>query len=162
MKNQNLLFQLVLMLMFSTNALSQSFSLPSPSASSMTRYVGSSINESSGRVSKSISIYNYQSRNLSIPIGLTYVGNGVKVDQQSNWTGTNWNLSYGGIVTRTLNHLADENVSNRLDLTDIPYLTDENNHSYVNDILQGVNSVDDLRPDILHLLSQVTLGVLFR
>ncbi|NQY28977.1 MAG: hypothetical protein HRT69_05840, partial [Flavobacteriaceae bacterium] len=139
---------LTVSVLYTSNSVAQSFSLPSPSASSMTRYVGTSVNESSGRVVKSIPLYNYQAGNLSIPLGLTYVGNGVKVDQQSNWTGTNWDLSYGGVVTRTLNHLADEKATNRLTVADIPSLTDPNNIDNINDILQGVNQTDDLRPDV--------------
>ena len=108
MKKLTIIYTLLLSVGTLFTAYSQSFSVPSPSAAQMTRYGGVSANEHSGRVTTSIPLYTYQAGNLSIPIGLSYVGNGVKIDQQSSWVGTNWNLIAGGAVTRIVNHIPDE------------------------------------------------------
>ena len=143
------LYTLFLSVCVSFQIFSQSYSVPSPSASQMTRYSGASINESSGRVSASIPIYKYQAGNISVPVGLSYIGNGVKVDQQSNWVGTNWLLSSGGVVTRVVNHLPDETATNRLFAEDNAFLSDNiNNALYIKDLIDGVNTTDDMRPDL--------------
>lgn len=81
---------------------------PSPQAAAMTRYGGVDVNESSGSIVKTIPLHTYTSGNLSLPITLTYAGAGVKVDQLSEWTGINWTLNAGGVITRTINDQADE------------------------------------------------------
>jgi hypothetical protein len=137
--------------LYTGGLLAQSSSVPSPSSSQMTRYAESSVNESSGRITASVPIYNFQAGNLTLPIGLSYVGNGVKIDQQSNWVGTNWNLQAGGVVTRIVNHLPDETATNRLFLSDANLLIETTggaNTQYIQDLVNGVNLEDDLRPDI--------------
>jgi len=148
MKKLFLFYALILSALLAKQANAQSFSVPSPSASQMTRYGGSSINESSGRVTTSIPVYKYNAGNLSVPIGLNYVGNGVKIDQHSNWVGTNWLLNSGGVITRVVNHIADESAQNRLYFDNIDYLSDSANHSYTSGLLNGTNLNDDLRPDL--------------
>lgn len=134
---------------FSTQTFSQSYSVPSPTASQMTRYNGVSLNESSGRVTTSIPVYNYQVGGISVPVSLNYVGNGVKIDQHSNWVGTNWLLDAGGVVTRVVNHIADETAINRLFAEDNAMLSDViNNGDYIVDLIEGNNTTDDLRPDL--------------
>lgn len=136
----------VLLFSFSLNA--QSYSVPSPGASQMTKYSGASLNESSGRATTSIPLYNFQAGNITIPIGLSYTGNGVKIDQHSNWVGTNWLLQGGGVITRVVNHLPDESAANRLFEEDNAFLMDGDNTLYVDDLIRGVNTTDDLRPDL--------------
>ena len=75
---------------------------PSPTAFQMTRYGDVPINESTGKISPSIQLYTYQAGRLQLPISLSYQGNGVKVDQAASWTGINWNLNAGGVITRTV------------------------------------------------------------
>jgi len=82
--------------------------LPSPTAFELTKYGNVPVNESSGRISPGIPIYNYVAGKLSLPISLNYSGNGVKVDQLSSWTGINWNLNAGGVITRLVRGRPDE------------------------------------------------------
>lgn len=94
-------------------------SLPSSSAFMSTKYSSSNVNESSGRISTSIPIFNFKAGKIQIPISLSYTGNGVKVAQQSNWVGTNWNLNAGGVVTRVVYGYPDEKASQRMFLEDL-------------------------------------------
>jgi hypothetical protein len=81
---------------------------PSPTAFQMTQYGDISVNESSGIFSKNISLFDYKAGRLHLNIGMNYTGSGVKIDQASGWTGINWNLEAGGVITRTVKDLPDE------------------------------------------------------
>lgn len=88
--------------------------LPSPQAYELVKYGNVSVDESSGRVSPAIPIYNYKAGNLELPISLNYSGNGVKVEQKPTWTGINWLLNAGGVITRVVKDLPDETSNPRL------------------------------------------------
>ena len=124
------------------------YSIPSPSAAQSTKYGNSSLNESTGKITASIPLHNYQAGNLSVPLGLQYIGNGVKIDQHSNWVGTNWFLNAGGVITRIVNHIPDEHAEDRLFAEDAAYLTDPANGMYSKQLIDGENATDDLRPDV--------------
>lgn len=81
---------------------------PSPTAYEFTKYGDVSVNEYKGMVSPSIPLYTYKAGNLELPISMSYSGNGVKVPQLSSWTGINWNLNAGGVITRTVKDRPDE------------------------------------------------------
>ncbi len=85
---------------------------PSPTAFELTKYGNVELNESSGEIATSIYLYNYTAGRLSLPISMSYAGAGVKVDQLCSWTGINWNLRAGGLISRTVKDRTDEN-SNR-------------------------------------------------
>ncbi len=135
---------LLFILFITSSIFSQLTSLPSSAAFQSTKYTDANVNESSGRVTTSIPICNYQVGRLQVPISLNYVGNGVKVSQQSNWVGTNWNLNAGGVVTRIVNGYPDEKASARFFLEDLgdPALLNSQNY-----ILQP-GDTRDYRADI--------------
>ncbi len=81
---------------------------PSPQAFEMTKYGDVPINESSGMVNASIPIYNYKVGSIQLPISLSYSAHGVKVNALSSWTGINWVLNAGGVITRTVKDELDE------------------------------------------------------
>ncbi len=83
----------------------------SPNAYQFAKYGEINVNESTGVISPSIPLYTYQSGGISIPITLNYSGNGVKVAQETTWTGINWNLNAGGVITRQVRDLPDEDPS---------------------------------------------------
>jgi len=106
---------LLLVLLYSTSFFAQeenqlpNFTVPSPQAFEFTKYGNVSTNESSGQVNLSIPVYSYNVDDINLPISLSYSGGGVKVDQMTTWTGINWNLQAGGVITRTVNDGPDEN-----------------------------------------------------
>lgn len=81
---------------------------PSPQAFEFAKYGDVSINESGGTFSHTVPLYNYKSGALSLPISVSYAGNGVKIDQLPTWTGNNWVLNAGGVISRTVKDLPDE------------------------------------------------------
>jgi len=79
-----------------------------PNAFEFTKYGEIQVNESTGAISPSIPLFNFNAGPIDIPITLQYSGNGVKVNQEPTWAGMNWNINPGGIVTRQVRDLADE------------------------------------------------------
>ena len=65
-------------------------------------------NEYTGKIGVNIPIYEYSAGNLKMPISLGYSGAGVKVEDTPTWTGINWNLNVGGVITRQVKDGVDE------------------------------------------------------
>lgn len=86
---------------------------PTPESFNMTKYGDVNVNEFYGKTTFSIPILTYTSGQLQISLTLSHDGSGVKVDDVSNWTGSNWSLDTGGIITRTINDLTDETAITR-------------------------------------------------
>ncbi len=80
----------------------------SPTTSDLGKYGEVQVNESTGILSPSIPLFDFYAGNINIPIVLNYNGNGVKVNQDPSWTGINWSLNPGGVITRQVKDLADE------------------------------------------------------
>lgn len=74
----------------------------------MGKYGEIQVNESTGVISHSIPLFDYDAGKMNIPIVLSYSGNGVKVNQDPTWVGLNWNINPGGVITRQVNDLPDE------------------------------------------------------
>lgn len=81
---------------------------PSPTSFEFTKYGNTPVNEYKGMISPSIPLYVYKAGHLTLPISMSYSGNGVKLAQLSTWTGINWNLNAGGVITRTVKDRPDE------------------------------------------------------
>ena len=154
---------MLFVLLYSANFFAQeisnlpNFTLPSPQTFEMTKYGDVPINESSGRITPSIPIHTLTSGKLQLPITMNYVGNGVKVDQLATWTGINWTLNAGGVITRVANDVPDESVlpANRLLLSESEFnqydLFPGTSDTYlVNGIFNTANDYYDVQPDIFH------------
>jgi hypothetical protein len=81
---------------------------PSPTPFELTKYGSVELNESSGEIATSIDLYTYKAGRLTLPISMSYAGAGVKVDQLCSWTGINWNLRAGGVISRSVRDRTDE------------------------------------------------------
>lgn len=93
---------------------------PSPTSFEFSKYVGINAPDISGAINKQIPLLTYKAGHLSLPVSLSYVSNGLKVDQISNRTGMAWNLNIGGVITRMVRGVPDEvaqNVTPPSDLT---------------------------------------------
>jgi len=55
-----------------------------------------------------IPLYTINERDLQFPISLTYIGNGVRLDQTSGWVGQNWSTSLEAKITREVRGIADD------------------------------------------------------
>lgn len=81
---------------------------PTPEAFKFTAIGEIPINESTGNASSSIPLYNFEVGKLQLPLTIQHSGDGVKVDEANSWTGINWILNAGGIISRTVNDQIDE------------------------------------------------------
>ena len=106
------------------------FTPPSPEASEITKYGNVEINESTGKAAVSVPIYSYKAGQIGVPISLSYVGSGVKVNAPNTWTGVNWTLNAGGVISRTVNDAPDELAQQRIFKADIDALGLEDWHNY--------------------------------
>lgn len=85
---------------------------PSPSAYQLGNYGNVPVGMFTGSPNINIPIYNYKTANLEVPITMFYSNNGIKVDEISSNVGQGWNLNFGGVVTRIIRDLPDEERSN--------------------------------------------------
>lgn len=111
-----------------------------PTTNQMERFGNISINESTGTLNHSIKLFDYYTGNDYIPIQLSYIGNGVKVNQEPSWVGINWNFEPLGLITRSVRDIQDEtcDISKRCyfseidlnNLPDFPNCSNEDSNSW--------------------------------
>ncbi|WP_272150901.1 hypothetical protein, partial [Tenacibaculum aiptasiae] len=82
---------------------------PSPEAASLIKYSQTDISPYTGLPNISIPFHTISYKDVNIPIGLSYSGGGNKVSDIASWVGLGWNLQAGGLVTRTIRGLPDDN-----------------------------------------------------
>ena len=81
-----------------------------PAAAQATKYADVPVTYGLGLVDVTIPLYTVQSRTLSLPIYLSYDSGGVRVEDVSGPVGLGWTLEAGGVITRTVNGYADEDI----------------------------------------------------
>jgi hypothetical protein len=81
---------------------------PSPEAAELGKYGQIPVDLSSGIPSIDIPIYMIKTPRFQLPISLSYHASGVKVDEIAPWTGLGWSLNAGGLITRTVVGLNDD------------------------------------------------------
>ena len=82
--------------------------LPSPTAYELGKVGQIPVGMFTGTPQVDIPLYTYRTKNLSVPISLSYANNGIKVDQLSTNVGLGWNLNIGGVITRIVKDESDE------------------------------------------------------
>ncbi|PIQ18778.1 MAG: hypothetical protein COW66_04610 [Flavobacteriaceae bacterium CG18_big_fil_WC_8_21_14_2_50_34_36] len=80
----------------------------SPEVEQFGRYGLYDTNLYTGSPNVAIPIYTHKGKEMELPIVLTYDASGIKVEQTATNVGLGWNLQYGGVVTREINHLPDD------------------------------------------------------
>ncbi|MGH1339893.1 MAG: hypothetical protein ACRBFS_27495, partial [Aureispira sp.] len=81
---------------------------PSPTAAGLGVYGEIPVSLHTGIPHVSIPLCALQGRSLSVPISLSYHGGGNQVDAISSWVGLGWSLNAGGVISRTVNGIADD------------------------------------------------------
>ena len=90
----------------------QPLSVLSPNAASLGLYGDIPVSFYTGTPEISIPLYDVKVSDFTLPISLNYHASGVQVDQRSGWTGMNWTLFAGGVITRTINGGAPDEYNN--------------------------------------------------
>ncbi len=92
-----------------SNVFAQSIAPGSGNASAASRAEATSVNHYTGIPSISVPIYSYSHHNgLNFGISLDYFAGGVKLEEAPSTVGLGWNLSMGGVITRTVNGIPDD------------------------------------------------------
>ncbi len=82
----------------------------SPSASSLGKYIDVPVDLHTGIPSIDIPIYAVREGNIQLPISLSYHASGLKVMEVASWVGIGWSLNAGGVISRTVRGLPDDQV----------------------------------------------------
>jgi YD repeat-containing protein len=81
---------------------------PAPTAGELGRYGLIPVGLSTGTINPNISLYSFNTKNLSLPISLTYNSSPIRVDEIAPWVGMHWSLDCGGVITRIVRDDPDE------------------------------------------------------
>ncbi|MBK9338821.1 MAG: hypothetical protein IPM98_20715 [Lewinellaceae bacterium] len=137
---------------------SQDILPPSPSAASITKYVDFPAVSSSGTPSVSVPLGMLGGRGIGIPISLEYHAGGVRVDEVAGIVGLGWSLNAGGVITRTVNGLPDEDDDGFMfrgnDVPTPPY----HDYSGLHGDADFASGAWDSQPDIFSLASALIPG----
>lgn len=81
---------------------------PSPNASSIAKYGDIPVSLFTGSHSVNIPFFEFSTQNVKVPVGISYHASGIKVGEDASNIGAGWALYGGGVITRTVRGLADE------------------------------------------------------
>lgn len=124
---------------------------PSPTAASLGRYGEIPVTMYSGTPDIVIPLFELEGVKLILPVSMSYQATGVKVEEIPGWVGLGWALNAGGVITRTVNNLIDEQPSQGyIDYSDnIPLNFYSASCEFLRDIADGV--INDTEPDVFFL-----------
>ncbi len=122
--------------------------VPSPESADINRFKDISVNSFTGTAIVPLPLYTLQEGSLSVPIGLGYNASGMKTHEVASWSGVNWGLSAGGMISRQVRGLPDEG---KFDIN--TWSSSYNRKGYY---WYGFNSAiatvdDDTEPDVFYL-----------
>ncbi|QIL78374.1 RHS repeat domain-containing protein [Hymenobacter sp. HDW8] len=119
-----------------------------PATAALERYAFSPVSEHTGTPQIAIPLLDIQSRQLRVPISLSYHAAGVRVTDDAPWTGLGWSLNAGGVITRSMRGRPDEEPDGFLangGTIPSPQSVNEANVEYLKSIADGYR---DFEPDL--------------
>ena len=84
---------------------------PSPNAAALGEYVTQPVGYYTGIPHISIPIWNLQLKDFNLPISLDYHAGGITVEETASNVGLGWSLKAGGLITRTVRDIPDDEKS---------------------------------------------------
>ena len=82
--------------------------IPTPNAATLARYADIPMNYYTGRANIELPLFSLDERGVKVHIKLNYDTQGLLANSLPGWTGHNWTLSAGGVITRVKNAHEDE------------------------------------------------------
>ncbi len=73
-----------------------------PEAAALKEYVDIPVNEYTGTAGINIPLYTLQTKEVSVPISVSYHSAGNRVTEEASWVGLGWSLNAGGVITREI------------------------------------------------------------
>ncbi len=108
---------------------------PSPNVAAINKYTDIPVSKFTGVPNISIPIYTIQEGPIQVPISLSYHAGGIKLGETASWVGLGWNLSTGGMVSRSIIGKADDDKNGRGYMSD-QYRTSGN---FVGEVVDGIS-----------------------
>ncbi len=118
--------------------------IPTPNASDLGRYGNIPVSYYTGKPNISIPLYSTKLRGKDFNITLDYDASGVMINSLPSWTGHNWTLNVGGVITRTIYNVPDELVPARKSSI-LPF---DNYFSSYGKILEDMKDEEKLKHDV--------------
>ncbi len=119
---------------------------PSPEAANLGKYAQIPVGLFTGTPEISIPIYDIDLNRFKLPIGLSYHASGIKVNEIASWVGLGWVLNAGGIISRQINGIPDEDQNGILN-TGIPR-SSAVDYTYYNRLYHSVNLQEAFQTDL--------------
>ncbi len=129
---------------------------PSPTAAALGKYGEIPVSLYTGVPNISIPLYEINEGDIKLPISLSYHAGGIKVEEIASNVGLGWSLNAGGVITRTVRGLPDDEaggyfdkivalkqkkyVDHRMDISE--------QYQYTHEVS---NSILDSEPDIFNI-----------
>ncbi|WP_162927226.1 RHS repeat protein [Flavobacterium anhuiense] len=79
----------------------------SPNAASFAKQGLFPVDYSTGKINISIPLYTIKTKELTVPIDISYNSAGIQLDELASWIGLGWNLNAGGAVVRNVKGIPD-------------------------------------------------------
>jgi hypothetical protein len=125
---------------------------PAPNAAAIIKYGDATLNKNTGVATISIPLYSLKGTKIGTSVSLGYSSGGIRVDEIASRVGMGWSLNAGGVVTRTVRGLTDEN-NNRRVPNSLPLDHNYDSWKFMHDVTNsaGANSNGyDSEPDLFN------------
>ena len=120
-----------------------------PTTAALERYAQMPVSEHTGTPSISVPLFSITSRQLSLPLSLSYHASGVRVTDDASWVGLSWSLNAGGMIARALRGEPDEKNNGFLEyrstVPDAENISDRDDQALLQQVASGVR---DFQPDL--------------
>lgn len=125
---------------------------PSPEAFKLGSYGNTPVGMFTGTPNIDVPIMGFTAGNINVPIQINYSSNGIKVDELSGKAGLGWKFIAGGVITRVIRAIPDEDGQNPGHFVNPPDLDSLNiEDGKVREFLQNATSGGvDSEPDMYY------------
>ncbi len=131
---------------------------PSPNAAALGKYGDIPVSLYTGLANITIPIYELKGTAVSVPVSLSYHPSGIRVDEESSWVGLGWTLNAGGVITRSVAGVNDDDpnygylntVGFPDELVDNTNITGQNATLYGTYLYESTLNQHDPEPDVYY------------
>jgi len=121
----------------------------SPNAAELGKYGTYPVGTITGTPEISFNLFTVSSGDLSLPITLSYHASGIKVNQMATWAGLGWSVNAGGVISRSIYGMADEQPRGFMDAAyNHPRASELRENTYYDALSAKINASGDMEPDL--------------